>query len=174
MEQRYHQLDLTLWRGGQTWAHHPPGLTVEIHDLLHENRAPQWRTAGGRLVETSAPVQKDDAMADDSTTIALSRSELREVAGYAVACARPALAIFERERLTIGAHERRSTLRRRSQMEASGPRPYVTARGQPTGRLSRPAMRDRLRRATPRARPATRWVRRSSTPCRKLHRSSTS
>ena len=113
-------------------------------------------------------------MADDSTTIALSRSELREVAGYAVACARPALAIFERERLTIGAHERRSTLRRRSQMEASGPRPYVTARGQPTGRLSRPAMRDRLRRATPRARPATRWVRRSSTPCRKLHRSSTS
>jgi hypothetical protein len=26
-------------------------------------------------------------MADDSTTIELSRSELREVAGYAVACA---------------------------------------------------------------------------------------
>jgi hypothetical protein len=37
-------------------------------------------------------------MADDSTTIELSRSELRAVAGYAVACARPALAIFERER----------------------------------------------------------------------------
>jgi hypothetical protein len=37
-------------------------------------------------------------MADDATTIELSRSELREVAGYAVACARPALAIFERER----------------------------------------------------------------------------
>jgi hypothetical protein len=37
-------------------------------------------------------------MADDSTTIELSRSELREVAGYAVACAWPALAIFERER----------------------------------------------------------------------------
>ncbi len=37
-------------------------------------------------------------MADDSTTIELSRSELREVAGYAVACVRPALAIFERER----------------------------------------------------------------------------
>jgi hypothetical protein len=37
-------------------------------------------------------------MADDSTTIELSRSELREVARYAVACARPALAIFERER----------------------------------------------------------------------------
>lgn len=37
-------------------------------------------------------------MADDSLTIELSMSELREVAGYATACARPALAIFERER----------------------------------------------------------------------------
>jgi hypothetical protein len=37
-------------------------------------------------------------MADDATTIELSRFELRQVAGYAVACARPALAIFERER----------------------------------------------------------------------------
>ena len=37
-------------------------------------------------------------MAEDSTTIELSRSELREVAGYAVACARPALVIFERAR----------------------------------------------------------------------------
>lgn len=43
-------------------------------------------------------MQKDGAVADDSTTIELSRSELREVAGYAVACARPALAIFERDR----------------------------------------------------------------------------
>lgn len=43
-------------------------------------------------------MQKDGAVADDSTTIDLSRPELREVAGYAVACARPALAIFERER----------------------------------------------------------------------------
>jgi len=37
-------------------------------------------------------------MAEDSTMIGLSRSELREVASYAVACARPALEIFERER----------------------------------------------------------------------------
>lgn len=37
-------------------------------------------------------------MAHGSTTITLTLSELREVAGYAVACARPALAIFERER----------------------------------------------------------------------------
>lgn len=36
-------------------------------------------------------------MADDST-MELSLSELREVTGYAVACARPALAIFESER----------------------------------------------------------------------------
>jgi hypothetical protein len=34
----------------------------------------------------------------DEPTIDLSRSELRRVTGYAVACARPALAIFERER----------------------------------------------------------------------------
>ncbi|MFG6200538.1 putative immunity protein [Nonomuraea sp. JJY05] len=37
-------------------------------------------------------------MADDHTTIELSLYELREVAGFAVACARPALTIFERER----------------------------------------------------------------------------
>ncbi|QTJ64236.1 exonuclease SbcC [Rhodococcus sp. ZPP] len=37
-------------------------------------------------------------MADDPTEIELSRSELREIAGYAVVCVRPALAIFERER----------------------------------------------------------------------------
>jgi hypothetical protein len=37
-------------------------------------------------------------MTDDSTTIELSRSELREVVGFAVACARVALPIFERER----------------------------------------------------------------------------
>lgn len=37
-------------------------------------------------------------MANDFQTIELSMSELREVAGYAVTCARPALVIFERER----------------------------------------------------------------------------
>jgi hypothetical protein len=37
-------------------------------------------------------------MAADSPTIELSKSELREVTAYAVACARPALAIFEQER----------------------------------------------------------------------------
>jgi len=37
-------------------------------------------------------------VAADSMTIELSRSELREVAAYAAACARPALAIFERVR----------------------------------------------------------------------------
>jgi hypothetical protein len=34
-------------------------------------------------------------MGEDSVTIELSRYELREVAGYAVACARPALVIFD-------------------------------------------------------------------------------
>ncbi|GAA4135509.1 putative immunity protein [Actinomadura keratinilytica] len=37
-------------------------------------------------------------MAHDSTAIELSMSELREVTGFAAACARPALAIFERDR----------------------------------------------------------------------------
>ena len=36
--------------------------------------------------------------ADADLTIELSTDELREIAGYAVACAAPALAIFERER----------------------------------------------------------------------------
>jgi len=39
-----------------------------------------------------------DAVAEDPTTIELSRSELRAVAGYAVACARTVLPIFEGER----------------------------------------------------------------------------
>jgi hypothetical protein len=39
-----------------------------------------------------------DAVTDDAVTIELRLPELREVAGYAVACARPALLIFERER----------------------------------------------------------------------------
>ncbi|MFD0899766.1 putative immunity protein [Actinomadura sediminis] len=38
------------------------------------------------------------AMADDAATIELTMTELREVAGYSVACAGPALPIFERER----------------------------------------------------------------------------
>jgi hypothetical protein len=50
------------------------------------------------LVETPAPARKDDVIPDDTTTIELSLCELREVAGYAAACARLALAIFERER----------------------------------------------------------------------------
>jgi hypothetical protein len=54
--------------------------------------------ADAGLVETPAPARKDDAMPDDTTTIELSLCELRAVAGYAAACARPALAVFERER----------------------------------------------------------------------------
>jgi immunity protein 5 of polymorphic toxin system len=41
---------------------------------------------------------EDGAMTDESATIKLSRAELRQVTGYAVACARPALEIFERQR----------------------------------------------------------------------------
>lgn len=39
-----------------------------------------------------------NAMTDESSKIELSRSDLCAVAGYAAACARPVLAIFERER----------------------------------------------------------------------------
>jgi hypothetical protein len=42
-------------------------------------------------------VQEDDAVAEAPTKIELTGSELREIAAYAVACARPALTIFERE-----------------------------------------------------------------------------
>jgi hypothetical protein len=37
-------------------------------------------------------------VADESLTIELSMAELREITGYAVACAEPALTIFERDR----------------------------------------------------------------------------
>ena len=69
-----------------------------------------------------------------------------EVAGYAVACARPALAIFERER--PGDRRPRSAIEAAEAFAggASGPGCYVTARGRPTERLSRPAMQGRLRR----------------------------
>jgi hypothetical protein len=43
-------------------------------------------------------IEKYGAVADDSTTIELTLSELREVAAYALACARPALEIFEQDR----------------------------------------------------------------------------
>ncbi|MGW8379103.1 putative immunity protein [Streptomyces sp. ODS28] len=41
---------------------------------------------------------EEEGVAEDVEMIELSMSELREVAGYAVACALPALALFERER----------------------------------------------------------------------------
>jgi len=113
-------------------------------------------------------------MAGDSTTIELSRSEVREVAGSAVACARPALAIFERERPD---DRRPRAAVYAAQAFADGAertKALGTAHGRHIGRLRRPAMQDRLLRATLRARPATRSVRRSFTRCRKLLRSNTS
>ncbi len=64
-------------------------------------------------------------MADDFPTIQLSRSELHQVTSYAVACARPALSLFERR--------------------------YGTALGRLTGRLTgrfSPAMLHPLTKAT--------------------------
>lgn len=53
--------------------------------------------ANPHLDELPARVE-DDAMTDEPPIVELSQSELRAVAGYAAACARPALAIFERGR----------------------------------------------------------------------------
>lgn len=47
-------------------------------------------------------------MADDSTAIELSRSELREVAGYTVTCARPASLATTADRPTCGPDRRQS------------------------------------------------------------------
>jgi hypothetical protein len=95
-------------------------------------------------------------MADDSAAIELSRSELREVAGYAVAYARRALAIFERERPDD--RRPRAAIDAAQVFADGGERTKALrdTRGRPTGRLRRPAMRDRLRRATLPAQPATR------------------
>jgi hypothetical protein len=77
-------------------------------------------------------------MVDDSATIELSRSELREVAGYAVAYARPALAIFERER----PDDRRSRAAiDAAQVFADGgerTKALRDTRGRPTGRSGGP------------------------------------
>src|SRR3954447_6387783 len=90
---------MAMWPGWATaprWrspTRSPPG----------SDRRPQRNAQGhARPIRTSLRlrplVRKDNAMADDATTLELSRTELRAVAGYAVACARPALAIFERKR----------------------------------------------------------------------------
>lgn len=69
--------------------------------ILSMNRAAANGAVPARAMHEcgpGSPVQQDDTVADDSPAIELSQSELREITGYAVACARPALAIFERER----------------------------------------------------------------------------
>jgi hypothetical protein len=64
----------------------------------------------------------------------------------------------------FGAHEPRSTRRRRSRTEPSRTKALRAARWRHAGRLRRPAMQDSLRRATRRARPAPLPRRRSCTP----------
>lgn len=63
-----------------------PRLSVRVPAAGHAQSARRLR-----------PLAKDDAVGDDLTEIQLSLFELREVAGFAAACARPALAIFESE-----------------------------------------------------------------------------
>lgn len=47
--------------------------------------------------EGSAGARKNDLVADENLMVELSLAELRGIAGYAVACAEPVLAIFERD-----------------------------------------------------------------------------
>jgi hypothetical protein len=80
-------------------------------------------------------------MADD-TMIELSRYELRAVTGFAVACARPALALFERERPDDP--RPRAAIDAAQAFAPSVPKRYVTAHGQRSGRPRKPAMQARL------------------------------
>jgi len=50
-----------------------------------------------RLVAAAFVTQKNEGLADENLMVELSMDELREITGYAVACAEPALAIFERD-----------------------------------------------------------------------------
>jgi hypothetical protein len=103
-------------------------------------------------------------MADDATTIELSRSELRAVAGYAVACARPALAIFERER--PGDRRPRAAIDAAQAFVDGAERTKALRDSAWAAHRAAQEARDagQAARATLRARPATRSVRRSSTP----------
>ncbi len=113
-------------------------------------------------------------MADHSPAIELSLSELREVAGYAAACARPALEIFGRERPDD--RRPRAALDAAQTFADGGPRIKALRDGAwpHTGRLKKPATRIRLRQVTPHARRPTRAELRSFTRRRRRLRSSTS
>src|SRR5829696_8002770 len=112
-------------------------------------------------------------MADDSTMIELSRSELREVAGYAVARARPALAIFERERPDD--RRPRAAIDAAQAFADGGERTKALRDNAWAAHRAAQEARDAGQAAASNAaRPATRWVRRSSTPCQELLRSNTS
>ena len=78
-----------------------------------------------RALKDPAVTRKDEVVADENLTVELSMAELREITGYAVACAEPALTIFERDLLMIRAHAQCSTRRAGSPREASGRRRYV-------------------------------------------------
>jgi hypothetical protein len=48
-------------------------------------------------LQRPAVTRKDEVVAEENLMVELSMAELREITGYAVACAEPALAIFERD-----------------------------------------------------------------------------
>src|SRR4051794_18040142 len=90
---------MAMWPG---WATAPRWGSPTRSPLGSDRRPRRSAQGHARPIRASlrlrSLVRKDDAMADGATTLELSRPELRVVAGYAVACAQPALAIFERER----------------------------------------------------------------------------
>src|SRR5829696_3385094 len=113
-------------------------------------------------------------MADDSTTIELSRSELREVAGYAVASARPALPIFERERPDD--RRARAAIEAAQAFADGGERTKALRDSAWSAHRAAQEARDAGQAAASDAARAAshRWVRRSSITWQKLLRSSTS
>jgi hypothetical protein len=114
-------------------------------------------------------------VADDSTTIALGRSELREVTGYAVACARPALVIFERERPDD--RRTRTAIDAAQAFADGGERTKALRDSAWAAHRAAQEARDAGQAAASdaaRAAAATRSVRRTSTPCQKLLTSSRS
>ena len=78
----------------------PTGSTPRLRRVLDwSSRGPSTfrKPMPYRALKDPAVTRKDEVVADDNLTVELSMTELREITGYAVACAEPALTIFERD-----------------------------------------------------------------------------
>ena len=114
-------------------------------------------------------------MTEDSTRFEVSLSEIRVVAGYAVACTTGLRwRSSKANALTTGGHETRSKLRRRSRMERSEPKYSATQLGRHSGRPKRSVTQDGMRPAKLLVLHSPQPVQLSSTPSPKQLKSSTS